>query len=167
MSKFEGKNFDLRLLAYALMYRSLEVAGLAIATTAAKFKTTNANVIVNQGALVASAAKDNNEFSSGHTALNPDGDTAQRCKFLVQVAADGTTFSTTQGPIVLAAATPVAGPITDGLSPVGTIDVLTNAATTFTPGTTDLSAAGITDVYADLAFPYDGVDGLDITALAN
>ena len=53
----------------------------------------------------------------------------------------------------------------NGLTPFGTIDVTTNAATPFIPGTTDLGAAGITDAYENLAFPYDGVDGLDITAL--
>ena len=175
MSKFEGKNFDLRLLAYALMYRTLESHALAEGTAAGTFKTVGGGIILNKGKIVTSAAADNEYFSTGHTTLNPDSDTAQTCKFLVMVAADGTTFSTSQGPIVAAADTPVAGPITDGLTPVGTIDVTTNAATPFVPTTasgvpadgTDLGDGGITDVFENLAFPYDGVDGLDITALAN
>jgi hypothetical protein len=177
MSKFEGKNFDLRLLAYAMQYHLLTTAALAEGTNAGTWKTVGAAItFLNKGKIIASAAADNEYFSTGHTTLNKDSDTAEKCKFLVMVAADGTTFSTSQGPIVAAAADdPGAGPVTNALTPIGTILVETNAATPFVPTTaagvpadgTDLGDGGITDTFENLAWPYDGEDGLDITALAN
>jgi len=58
--------------------------------------------------------------------------------------------STTQGPIVAAGdPCPVPGQVTAGTTLVGLIKVTTSSSATFTPGSTDLGAAGITDVFSD------------------
>ena len=56
----------------------------------------------------------------------------------------------TQGPIVAAGdPCPVPGQVTAGTTLVGLIKVTTSSSATFTPGSTDLGAAGITDVFSD------------------
>jgi hypothetical protein len=77
------------------------------------------------------------------------------CLYLVTVNAAGTvamvkgdevlTASLSGGDAVLRWPEPAAG-----YCPIGAIKIATAAATTFTSGTTDLSATGITDTYYDL-----------------
>jgi hypothetical protein len=43
----------------------------------------------------------------------------------------------------------VPGQVTAGTTLVGLIKVTTSSSATFTPGSTDLGAAGITDVFSD------------------
>jgi len=58
--------------------------------------------------------------------------------------------TTTQGPIVAADdPCPVPTQATANVTLVGLIKVATSSAATFTPGTTDLSATGITDTFYD------------------
>lgn len=159
MSAVFLNNEALRLVARMAGDKSLTAGGLAEGTNANTYKTANTVTFLINGAFKSKAATDNVAFTAGHAAINPGADTAQRCKFLVSLSAAGV-FKTTQGTIVAAADTAVAPKVPVGEAPVGTIEVETDASTTFTPATTDLGAAGITDTYVDLAWPDDGGDSL-------
>ena len=125
-------------------YLSLTAAGLAEGTNSATFKTTNTLAYTSNGIFKSKAATDNLTFTAG-TALAA----SQACLFGVWITAAGA-VSTTQGPIVAAGdPCPVPTQVTAGTTLVGLIKVTTDSSTTFTPGTTDLGAAGITDVYSD------------------
>lgn len=125
-------------------YLSLTAAGLAEGTNSATFKTTNTLAFTNNGVFKSLAATDNLVFSTG-TALG----NSQACLFAVWVNASGT-VTTTQGPIVAAGdPCPVPSQTTANVTLVGLIKVTTSSAATFTPGTTDLSASGITDAFFD------------------
>ena len=126
-------------------YVSLTAAGLAEGTTSATFKTANTLTYTSNGVFKSKSATDNLTFSSGHTALAA----SQACLFGVWVNDSGT-VSTSQGPIGTAGEVcPVPSAPANGLTLVGLIKVTTDASTTFTPGTTDLGASGITDAYYD------------------
>ena len=125
-------------------YLSLTAAGLAEGTNSATFKTTNTLAFTNNGVFKSKGATDNLVFSVG-TALG----NSQACLFGVWIDGSGN-VSTTQGPIVAAGdPCPVPSQTTAGVTLVGLIKVTTSSAATFTPGTTDLSASGITDVFFD------------------
>lgn len=125
-------------------YASLTAAGLAEGTNAATFKTTATLTYISNGVFKSKNATDNLTFSAGHTALGQ----YQACLFGVWVDGSGN-VTTTQGPIVAAGdPCPVPAAGAAGTTLVGLIKV-TTAATTFTPGTTDLGAANVTDVYYD------------------
>ena len=75
------------------------------------------------------------------------------CLYLVQIDADGT-VSTKKGNEVLTADLPTGNscqwPFPDAdRCPIGGYKVVTDGSTTFTNGTTDLGAAGVTDTYYD------------------
>lgn len=131
-------------------YLSLSAAGLAEGTNANTFKTTNTLTFVNNGAFKSKGATDNLPFSAGHAAVGP----SKACLFGVWIDASGN-VTTSQGPIGAAGEPcPVPGAPAAGLNLVGLIKVTTNASTTFTPGTTDLGDAGVTDVFTDcMAMP--------------
>ena len=125
-------------------YLSLTAAGLAEGTNSATFKTVNTLTYTSNGIFKSKAATDNLTFTAG-TALAA----SQACLFAVWITSGGT-VSTTQGPIVAADdPCPVPGQVTANTTLVGLIKVVTDSATTFTPGTTDLGATGITDAYSD------------------
>ena len=124
-------------------YMSLTAAGIAEGTNANTFKTTNTLTFTNNGVFKSKAATDNLAFSTG-TALAA----SQACLFGVWINAAGT-VTTTQGPIVAAGdPCPVpAAPANTTL--VGLIKVTTSSSGAFTPGSTDLSASGVTGTYSD------------------
>jgi len=125
-------------------YLSLTAAGLAEGTNSATFKTVNTLTYTSNGVFKSKNATDNLTFSTG-TALAA----SQACLFAVWIDASGT-VTTTQGPIVGACdPCPVPSQTTAGTTLVGLIKVTTDSSTTFTPGTTDLGASGITDAYSD------------------
>jgi len=125
-------------------YLSLTAAGLAEGTNSATFKTVNTLAYTTNGVFKSKGATDNLTFSTG-TALAA----SQACLFAVWIDASGT-VTTTQGPIVAAGdPCPVPSQTTAGTILVGLIKVTTDSSTTFTPGTTDLGASGITDAYSD------------------
>ena len=125
-------------------YLSLTAAGLAEGTNSATFKTVNTLTFTSNGVFKSYAATDNLAFTAG-TALAA----SQACLFAVWITGAGA-VSTTQGPIVAAGdPCPVPGQVTAGTTLVGLIKVTTSSAATFTPGTTDLGATGITDVFSD------------------
>ena len=125
-------------------YLSLTAAGLAEGTNSATFKTVNTLTFTSNGVFKSYAATDNLTFTAG-TALAA----SQACLFAVWITGAGA-VSTTQGPIVAAGdPCPVPGQVTAGTTLVGLIKVTTSSSATFTPGTTDLGATGITDVFSD------------------
>lgn len=125
-------------------FLSLTAAGLAEGTNANTFKTANTLTFTNNGVFKSKAATDNLTFSTG-TALAA----SQACLFAVWISSGGT-VTTTQGPIVAAGdPCPVPTAAASNLTLVGLIKVTTSSAATFTPGSTDLSASGITAAYSD------------------
>jgi len=125
-------------------YLSLTAAGLAEGTNANTFKTANTLTYTSNGVFKSKSATDNLTFSTG-TALAA----SQACLFAVWITSGGT-ITTTQGPIVTSGdPCPVPGQTTAGTTLVGLIKVTTSSAVTFTPGSTDLSATGITPAYYD------------------
>ena len=125
-------------------YLSLTAAGLAEGTNSATFKTVNTLTFTSNGVFKSYAATDNLTFTAG-TALAA----SQACLFAVWITGAGA-VSTTQGPIVAAGdPCPVPGQVTAGTTLVGLIKVTTSSSATFTPGSTDLGAAGVTDVFSD------------------
>ena len=125
-------------------YLSLTAAGLAEGTNSATFKTVNTLTYTSNGIFKSKAATDNLTFTAG-TALAA----SQACLFAVWITGAGA-VSTTQGPIVAAGdPCPVPGQVTAGTTLVGLIKVTTSSSATFTPGSTDLGATGITDVFSD------------------
>ena len=125
-------------------YLSLTAAGLAEGTNTATFKTVNTLTFTSNGVFKSYAATDNLTFTAG-TALAA----SQACLFAVWITGAGA-VSTTQGPIVAAGdPCPVPGQVTAGTTLVGLIKVTTSSSATFTPGSTDLGATGVTDVFSD------------------
>jgi hypothetical protein len=128
---------------------SLTAAGLAEGTNSATFKTSNTLTFTINGVFKSKSATDNLTFSSGHTALAA----SQACLFGVWIDGSGN-VSTSQGPIVASGdpcpvpGLPAGSVESDPVALVGLIKV-TTGATTFTPGTTDLGAANVTDAYYD------------------
>jgi len=125
-------------------FLSLTAAGLAEGTNSATFKTVNTLTFTNNGVFKSKAATDNLTFSTGTALAN-----SQACLFAVWINASGT-VTTTQGPIQAAGdPCPVPTAAASNLTLVGLIKVTTSSAATFTPGTTDLSASGVTGAYSD------------------
>lgn len=123
-------------------YLSLTSAGLAEGTNANTFKTTNTLTYTANGVFASKGATDNLTFSSGATVVP----VSSACLFAVWINAAGT-VTTTQGPIVGAAEDCPVPTTVGGLALVGLIRVVTDGSTTFTAGSTDLGASGITDTY--------------------
>ena len=125
-------------------FASLTAAGLAEGTNSATFKTVNTLTFTNNGVFKSLAATDNLTFSTGTALAN-----SQACLFAVWVNTSGT-VTTTQGPIVASGdPCPVPTQATANVTLVGLIKVTTSSSATFTPGSTDLGATGITDVFYD------------------
>lgn len=125
-------------------FLSLTAAGLAEGTNANTFKTANTLTFTNNGVFKSKAATDNLAFSTGIALA-----ASQACLFAVWISSGGT-VTTTQGPIVAAGdPCPVPTAAAANLTLVGLIKVTTSSAVTFTPGSTDLSATGITAAFSD------------------
>lgn len=120
------------------------VAGCDEGTAANTIKTTNPVSYSLNGLGYYKAATDNLTFSAGHTALGNN----QRCAFFFVLDAAGN-LTTLQSKIVTPSpagdqrdAAEIPNPATGVV--IGGLVVTTGAAGTFTPNTTDLSAAGVT-----------------------
>ena len=80
------------------------------------------------------------------------------CLYLVCLTSTGT-VTITKGS-ELAGDTSVLPAVPANQTPISYFKIATDGATTFTSGTTDLGAAGITDTYVDLFWPNSGPDDL-------
>jgi hypothetical protein len=124
---------------------SLTAAGLAEGTNANTYKTVNTLTYTSNGVFKSKNATDNVAFTAGIGTVPPSS------AALYAVWIDGAgNFSNTRGPVVAAGEPcPVPGAPAGDVALVGLIKVTTNSSTTFTPGSTDLGAAGVTDVFSD------------------
>lgn len=126
-------------------YVSLTAAGVAEGTNANTWKTTNTLTYTSNGVFKSKGATDNVAFTSGIGTVPPSSAALYAC----WINGNGD-FSNSRGPVVEAGAPcPVPAAPANDLTLVGLIKVTTNGSTTFTPGSTDLSNAGVTDVYYD------------------
>ena len=125
-------------------YLSLTAAGLAEGTNANTFKTVNTLTFTADGVFKSKNATDNLTFTAGATVVPA----SSACLFAVWINAAGT-VSTTQGPIVASTDECPVPTTVGGLALVGLIKVVTDGSTTFTAGSTDLGASGVTDTYYD------------------
>lgn len=124
---------------------SLTAAGVAEGTNANTYKTTNTLTYTNNGVFKSKNATDNVAFTSGIGTVPP----SSAALYAVWIDGSGN-LSNTRGPVVAAGEPcPVPTPSAANVTLVGLIKVTTNASTTFTPGSTDLSDAGVTDAYMD------------------
>jgi hypothetical protein len=142
-------------------YRNHTAATLAInGAGAATFKTTSAYAYTNDGIYKSKTALAAQAFSSGHAVQG----TSQTRYYVVGLDGSGTvttyqgaapnTNAITEALVNGQAASSVKGSLPDvpnGVTPVGLIKVVTDSATTFTPGTTALDAAGLTVTFYDIA----------------
>lgn len=126
-------------------YVSLTAAGVAEGTNANTYKTTNTLTYTSNGVFKSKGATDNVAFTSGIGTVPP----SSAALYAVWIDGSGN-FSNSRGPVVAAGEPcPVPAAPANDLTLVGLIKVTTNGSTTFTPGSTDLSNAGVTDVYMD------------------
>lgn len=124
---------------------SLSAAGVAEGTNANTYKTTNTLTYTSNGVFKSKAGTDNVAFTSGIGTVPP----SSAALYAVWIDGSGN-LSNTRGPVVAAGEPcPVPTPAAANLTLVGLIKVTTDGSTTFTPGSTDLSASGVTDVYMD------------------
>jgi len=124
---------------------SLTAAGLAEGTNANTYKTVNTLDYTSNGVFKSEAAADNIAMTAGIGTVPP----SSAALYAVWVNAAGD-FSNSRGPVVAAGEPcPVPTAPAANLTLVGLIKVTTDASTTFTPGSTDLGNAGVTDVYYD------------------
>lgn len=131
---------------------ALTAGGLAEGTNANTYKTVSTITFVVDGVFKTKTATDNVAFSAGHATVPVSSSVI----YLVGLDAGGT-FSTVAGRAVPTAEVTAgtralewpAAPAGD-IAVVGAIRVDTGSGVTFTPGSTDLGAASITDTFFDL-----------------
>jgi hypothetical protein len=122
-------------------------AGCITATTTSKAKFVNTTTYMTDGAFHSLAATDNFWTPNGPV-LNSTATVVQANKYLLCVNAAGAATVVAGNPApTLAQVTFTSSP--DALAVFGVLSVVTNATTTFTPGTTLLGAAGITSTFND------------------
>ncbi len=126
---------------------SLASAAMAEGTNANTYKTTATLAYTLNGVFYSKGATDNIAMTAAAGTVPP----ASAALYGVWIDKDGN-FSNTRGPVVAAGEPcPVPGAPSGAVALVGLIKVTTNASTTFTPGSTDLGDAGVTDVYYNCA----------------
>lgn len=135
-------------------------AGLTEGTNANTLKTANAISYTIDGRLYTKAATDNIAMTAATQQA-----VSTYCLYLVSVdaaAAVTVTKGTSVGTDVA-----VLPALPADSAPIGYFKIVTDGVTTFTSGTTDLSAAGITETYADLAVVNTGASASTAIAAAD
>lgn len=141
-------------LINAIQNRSFTSAVLAEGTNAGTFKTTAACTFTIKGQHYAKAATDNIAFATGGDAFVTQPDLST-CYYLFVIDSAGA-ITVVQGRDSLksrAQGKPLPGEIPNcpaDRAVLGVMKIVTSGGT-FLPGTTDLSAAGVTDTYANCA----------------
>ena len=128
-----------------LMNQSFGAAGLTIGGTSTKIKIAAAITFRIAGIPYAKAITDNITVTAGAVQA-----VSTFCKYLVSINAAGT-VTVTKGDDAATAVLALVPALPANNAPVGYVQVATDAATTFTAGTTALDAAGITDTYGDIS----------------
>ena len=138
---------DYNLIRTNFLNRNLGKPGLAEGMSANKIKTiADTNYVVNGQTYTLSATDDLAMTACAQQAIST------YCLYLVSVAAGGSTVTTTKG----TTDTAVLPALPASQAPIGFFKVVTDGSHTFTSGTTDLSAAGITATYGDLSVVNSG-----------
>ena len=146
------------LMTRMTLNHGLTQGDIAIGTNKAKVDLGTTIEYINQG-LFKSKAAAIDVWTLAGTTVNASNDTAERCKWLLTLQADGTAVAT-QGAIVIAASTAVLPACPANETPVGYFEIETDSSNDFIPGTTEFDAAGMTDTFVDLVWPNNGVDAL-------
>ncbi|MBZ0158400.1 MAG: hypothetical protein K8I29_19555 [Alphaproteobacteria bacterium] len=128
-----------------ILNRCFGAAGLAEGTNAATIKTANAVTYCINGKVYSKAGTDNIAITA---AAAQSAETF--CKYLVSINAGGT-VTVTKGEEAATSAAALLPELPADSAPLGYFEIETAAATTYTAGTTDNGAAGITDTYVDLS----------------
>lgn len=128
----------------ALMNRCMGACGLAEGTNAATIKTAAAVDFTIDGKMYTKAITDNIAITAGEV---QSADTYR--KYLVSIVAAGT-VTVTGGVEAATSALALLPDLPADSAPLGYFEIQT-VAVTYTPGTTDNSAAGITDTYQDMS----------------
>lgn len=121
---------------------------MAEGTDAHTVKTTAAIKYMINGSVYAKATTDNIAMTAASAQSS-----SSYCLYLLSINASGT-VTTTQGTEASAVTTLVPPDCPSSEAPIALLQVQTGSGTTFTSGTTDLGASGITDTFYDLV----GVD---------
>lgn len=120
-------------------------AGLAEGTNAGTIQTANAVDYAIDGILYTKAATDNIAVTAAAQQAE-----STKCMYLVSVNAAGA-VTVTKGDTVASTGSAYLPDLPENSAPLGAIRIVTDNATTFTAGTTDIGAAGITETFYDLA----------------
>jgi hypothetical protein len=160
-AKVQLPTVDLQRLAKALYCQGgSNPAGLAIATTTTKIKTTNTWYGKVDGVPITKAGTDNLTLSSAGAPFKVIP-ASKKCLFLVVVDASLNVKEVQSEIVPATAADPDLPEVPHGYSVLGQFKVQQSAAGGFTPGTTGLDDASTTDTYGDLIWPTTGADGID------
>lgn len=142
---------DYNLLRLNFVNSCSTAVGLAEGTDAATIKTAATAQYQIGGQRYTKAATDNIAVTA-----TAEQAISTFCMYLVSVVANGDVTVTKGTELGTDAAVLPALPANS--APIGAFKIATDGVTTFTGGTTDLGAAGITDTYYDLAYVNSGAD---------
>ena len=151
---------DLNTLRTALLSGCFGAAGLAEGTNANTLKTVNAISFAIAGQLYLKAATDNIAMTAA-----AEQAISTYCLYLCSLDTSGTLTVTKGTEVGTDTAVLPATPASE--CAIGYFKIATDGATTFTSGTTDLGAAGITDTYVDMLFPLSGTSATSAVAAAD
>jgi hypothetical protein len=132
-------------LLKGLLNRCFGKAGLAEGTNAATIKTVAAVDYCINGAIYTKAITNNIAITAAAVQA-----VSTFCKYLVSINAAGT-VTVTKGTSAATSALALVPNLPANSAPLGYFEIETDASTTYTAGTTDNGAAGITDTYTDLS----------------
>lgn len=128
-----------------LLDRCFGAAGLAEGTNAATIQVAAAVDYCINGLIYTKAITDNIAITAGAVQA-----VSTFCKYLVSIDAAGAVV-VTKGVDAATSALALVPELPANSAPLGYFEIETDAATTYTAGTTDNGAAGITDTYTDLS----------------
>jgi len=142
---------DFNLLRQNMFNCSMGACGLAEGTNANTLKTANAIDFNIAGQLYSKAATDNIAMTAA-----AEQAVSTYCEYLVTINASGTVKVTKGTEVATDTAVLPSRPADEAV--IGSFKVVTDGSTTFTSGTTDLGAAGLTVTFKDLMFTNSGAD---------
>lgn len=151
---------DFNLLRSNVINCALDACGLAEGTNANTLQTANAIDFVIDGVVYTKAATDNIAMTAcAEQAIST------YCMYLVTLDAAGALTVTKGTELATDTAVLPSRPADEAV--IGAFKIATDGSTTFTSGTTDLGAVGITETYYDLMFANSGADASTAVAAAD
>ena len=151
---------DFNLLRVNMINCALNACGLAEGTNAQTIQIAAAVHFAINGVIYDKAITDNITMTAcAEQAIST------YCMYLVTLNASGTLKITKGTELATDTAVLPSRPANEAV--IGAFKIATNGSTTFTSGTTDLGAAGITDTYYDLMFANTGADASTAIAAAD